>query len=485
VGSKTKKSAELSFSPATTNKNLKLWVFDPENSNKSLNSPGIFYKRDNGDWTWAGSNVDGTVYVDLPEGSYIFDTVEPNRNTEKYKRKTYSLEIDSKLVPRISGLIANSQGIFTVTIDLQVTSPLFQPKNVCQLRSQDGSSTLNNGFPRSSERLRDIGAIRALIIPVDFPDVIGSGNPAEVYYDMATGMDEFFKKMSDNRVSFSFQIYPNYLRLNFKSDEYGLGRWNSGNSFGYYKAAIDAADPFIDFSKFDVVYILSPRNIPWSSIAYGPAFPVRVETDDGWISNGTFSGADAYQNILGADWKWMAHETGHLFGLHDLYTSGSQKPTYGEWDLMSNNFSTRAIEINSWNRYITNWLNDSQIDCLDRASISTATLTRELLPLSSSNSGQKAQFVKLSDSKILVMEYRKSGGFDNLPAGNVGVLVYTVDMTITTMKGGWSVQRRPGSTHQDFLDAALRAGDKIIVEGIEIEVVNISDMSATLRVRKS
>ena len=471
--------------PATTNRNLKLWVYDPEDSSRSLNSPGIFYKRDNGDWTWAGANADGTVYVDLPEGNYIFDTVEPNQNTSKYKRKTYSLVIDSKQIPKITGLIANSQGIYTVTVELQVALPSFQPKNVCQLRSQDGSSTLNNGFPRSSERLKDKGALKSLIIPVDFPDVIGSGNPAEIYYEMATSMDNFYQKMSDNRVSFSFEIYPRYLRLDFKSDTYGLGRWNSGNAFGYYKAAIDAADPFVDFSKFDVVYILSPRNIPWSSIAYGPAFPVSVETDDGRINNGTFSGADAYQSILGADWKWMAHETGHLFGLHDLYTSGSQKPTYGEWDLMANNFSTRAIELNSWNRYITNWLSDSQIDCVDKSSIGTGTFSRELRPLSSNSTGQKAQFVKISDSKILVLEYRKNGGFDRLPPDSEGVLVYTVDMTIATMKGGWSVQRRPGSSHQDYLDAALRAGDKIAVEGIEIEVVSTTESSTTLRMRKT
>lgn len=485
VGSKNKKSPELSFTPSMTSANLKLWVYDPENPTRSLNVPGIFYKRDSGDWTWAGANPDGTVYVNLAQGIYIFDTVEPNQNTAKYKRKTYSLVIDTKLNPTITGLLPNSQGFFVVTIDLQSQTPSFQPKNICQLRSQDGNTSLSNGFPRAVGRLKDEGVIQALIIPVDFPDVPGSGNPAEIYYGMASNMDNFYRKMSANRVSFSFEILPKYLRLDFNSDKYGLGRWNSGNAFGYYQAAIDAADSLVDYSRFDVVYVLSPRSIPWSSIAYGPAFPVKVETDDGWVNNGTFSGADAYQNISGADWKWMAHETGHLFGLHDLYTSSPQKPTYGEWDLMSNNFSTRAIELNAWNRYISNWLSEAEIDCLDRSSIGNIAISRELAPISSSISGKKAQLIRISDSKILVLEYRRSGGFDSLPPDSEGVLVYTVDMTIPTMKGGWSVQRSPNSSHPDFLDAALGNGEKISVEGIEIEVVALSASSTTIRLRRS
>ena len=212
---------------------------------------------------------------------------------------------------------------------------------------------------------------------------------------------------------------------------------------------------------------------------------MKVETDDGWVINGTFSGADAYQNIPGADWKWMAHETGHLFGLHDLYTSGSQKPTYGEWDLMSNNFSTRAIELNAWNRYITNWLSEAEIDCLDGSSIGNIAISRELVPLSSNISGQKAQLIRISDSKILVLEYRRTEGFDSLPSESEGVLVYTVDMTVSTMKGGWSVQRRPGSTSPEFLDAALRPGDKITVSGISITVTTMNSALIALQISKA
>jgi M6 family metalloprotease-like protein len=481
------KSAELNFTPvpASPSTNLKLWIYDPEDITKSANSPGIFYKKSDGNWTFARTNGDGTAYLTLTTGSYAIDTVEPNGNTTKYKRKTYSVTIDISGKASIAQLLVNSKDIFTLTLDLVADLPSFQPSNVCQLKGRSGFDSTTNGFPRIPGRLPNTGEVKALIIPVDFPDVVGSGNPAEIFYEMAMGMDAYFKKVSEDRVFFSFQILPKFVRLDFPSTKFNLGTWNTGDSFGYWKATLAAADPLVDFSKFDVVYSLSPKTIPWSSIAYGPAFPTRVSVEDGFVLNGTISGADAYQNFPGAGWKWMAHETGHLFGLHDLYTIAPKESTFGEWDLMSLNWTTRAIELNSWNRYITGWLSESQVDCLDVNSISANALTRNLVPLVEKLSGQKAQLIKLTDTKILVMEYRTTGGFDVIPDQEVGVLVFTVDMTIPSIEGGWQVQRRAGSMASNFVDAALRSGDKIVVSGVTIEVTSLSKTSASVKISKS
>ena len=482
-----KKSSELTFTPAAapSDANVKLWVFDPENPSRSLNSPGIFYRKADGNWIFVNSNSDGTVYIKLPSGSYVFDTVEPNGNTTKYARKTYSMSINDQGVASVFGIAPNSIGIYTVTIDLRVATPAFVPKNQCQLEGQDGNLGMNSGFPHRSERLPTSGVIKALMIPVDFPDVIGAGNPAELYFDMANGMNEFYRKISDGQVSFTFQILPNYLRMNFPSTYYNLGTWSGGDSIGYYKAALAAADPYVDYSKFDVVYILSPRNIPFNSIAYGPAFPMRVETNDGPIFNGSISGADAYTTFPGADWKWISHETGHLFGLHDLYTTDGQKATYGSWDLMSLNWSTEAIEINSWNRYISDWLKESQIDCLTTDFLTSTGTTRTLIPIVENAQGLKAQFVRLSSSKILAIEYRASGGFDAIPISNQGVLIYTVDMKVASIRGGWSTQRRPGSTREDFTDAALKSGDVITVGDVKIEVVSLTSSRAEVKISRA
>jgi M6 family metalloprotease-like protein len=293
--------------------------------------------------------------------------------------------------------------------------------------------------------------------------------------------------MSGNKVKFDYQVIKNWVRMPVSSTFHKLGTWGQGDVFGYWKLAVETADPLVDYSQFDVVYVLSPREIPWSSIAFGPAGPLNssgISTDDGPVTNITLSGADAWQNVAqGTPWKWIAHETGHLFGLHDLYVNPGDA-VYGTWDLMSNNWSTGAIEINSWNRYLLGWLTDSQIKCLNAVDINSTGVTQLINPIARINELTKAVVVRLSDTKILVIESRRNEGFDALTPSQEGSLVYTVDMTIPTIKGGWKVQRRPGSVDSQFTDAALRVGDVINVEGLRIEVISRDQNGDTVKISK-
>ena len=362
----------------------------------------------------------------------------------------------------------------------ETVTPVFKPANVCQLLGQDGNTSMNMGFPKRSSRLTSNGIIRAIVVGVDFPDVQSTGNPATEYSEMTEGMQTFYKKMSDNRVAFNFTFTDKFIRMPFESTKFNLGKWNSGDSWGYINALIAGTDEAIDFSKYDVAYFLSPLTIPRDSIAYGPAFPIDLQSKDGPIKNSTFSGADAYQNFPGAGWKWISHETGHLFGLHDLYTLSTKPATYGSWDLMSLNWSTAAIELNAWNRYIQGWLTDNQVKCLDKSSLSVTEVV--ISPIARVEAGIKAVTIKLSDTKILVIESRRSEGLDVLSPSQAGTLVYTVDMTVMSMQGGWNIQRRTGSTALDFTDAALKSGDKIIVEGVTIEVLSQDSKGDKVRV---
>jgi hypothetical protein len=179
----------------------------------------------------------------------------------------------------------------------------------------------------------------------------------------------------------------------------------------------------------------------------------------------------------------MAHETGHLFGLHDLYVSPGDA-VYGTWDLMSNSWSVGAIELNAWNRYLMGWLTDSQINCLNAADLNSTGVNQLIDPIARVNDLTKAVVVRLSSSKILVIESRRNEGLDVLTPSQEGSLVYTVDMSIPSIKGGWKVQRRPGSTDPEFVDAALRVGDVITVEGVRIEVVSRGQNGDTVKISK-
>ena len=55
-------------------------------------------------------------------------------------------------------------------------------------------------------------------------------------------------------------------------------------------------------------------------------------------------------------------------------------------------------------------------------------------------------------------------------------------MTVMSIQGGWSTQRRTGSTALDFSDAALKTGDKIVVDGVTIEILTQDSKGDKVRV---
>jgi riboflavin synthase alpha subunit len=71
---------------------------------------------------------------------------------------------------------------------------------------------------------------------------------------------------------------------------------------------------------------------------------------------------------------------------------------------------------------------------------------------------------------------------DVIPNTESGLLVYTVDMKIASIRGGWKVVRPARSTSPTFDDAALQVGESVEVQGIKLTVVSKSDSQLNLRI---
>jgi M6 family metalloprotease-like protein len=462
---------------ATTN-NFKLWIYDPENRSRALGSPGVWFQKLGEDWKYiSAATSDGTFSTDLSAGSYTFDVVEPNNDQKKYSRGRYNVIVNTDKSLLVEGLAPNSAGYYSVSVTLnnrratEVSN--FKSSSVCQLKDQSGSPTMSNAFPRATGRLVNNGVIRALIIPVGFTDLTGNGVPSQVYRSMAEGTHNYFFKQSQGKVSFKFTTLKDFVNLNVSVKNFNLGSYNGGDPTGLFKAGLAAADSIVDFSQFDVVYVLPPSNVASNQIAYGPAFPNNIDgkdffTQDGRVMNGSVGGADAWQSLEGAGWKWMAHETGHLFGLFDWYTFDNTNP-YGPWDIMSLNWTTEAIELNSWNRYISGWLGENQVHCLEKASLDVSAKEFLVEVLGVDSKKVKAAMVKLSDSKILVLEARATAGLDKVAPTNSGLLIYTVDVSIPTIMGIAKTHSRPGVS-KALTDAPLKVGETLTIDGVKITV---------------
>lgn len=489
-----KKSFEVEspLAVAKSSSNLKLWIYDPENSSAPLNSPGLFMQKDGGSWNFLGKDrSDGGFDTRLETGSYLIDVVEPNGNLSKYERGRYMVSVDSAGKLSINGMLPNSSGYFTVTAVLKnppvASKTSYQPTNICQISDKTGSTNMSNGFPRADGRLPNRGVVKALIIPVEFTDVKGTGSPAQIYREMAKGTADFYYKQSQQTVKFEFTTLSEYLNLKVPVNTFKMGSHNGGDPFSFLQAGLQAAENLIDISDFDIAYVLPPSTVRSDQIAYGPAFPAQINSNNyenatGRVLNAVTGGADAWQSLSGAGWKWMAHETGHTFGLYDWYTLDGTNP-YGPWDLMSLNWSTEAIELNAWNRYISGWLSDSQVSCLESNQLTSLPKSFQIEAIGVNSSKSKSVMVRVSGSKILVIEARATAGLDQLGDNQTGVLIYVVDTSIPTIKGIAKTYSR-ASVDASLRDAPLKPGESISVEGITIKAKSKQGLNFELEISK-
>ena len=491
--------------------NVKLWIYDPANQKIKAGSPGVFIGTSGSTWKFYPANDDGSYYANLSSGSYGIDVVEPN--STQYLRKRYSANVSSAGIFSIDGLSANSAGYYTVTVDLApATNPMleelkkkitalaavpassFFPSSACQLLDQvtpnrSLSVALTAGFPKVPIRLPSYGHIKAIIVPVDFTDISGKDDPLKYFGQIAEGVSTFYLRQSYGQVAFDFDVVPTWIRAPFTSTKYGTGGTvGNGDPGGYLQALIALTDGPIDYSSYDAVYYLVPKEMPMANMGWGPAIAYPNWTSNGVILSGATGGADMYFNenngITGATWKWMAHETGHAFGLYDE-DFNHEYQTLGSWGVMANSWSNNAIELGAWDRYLQGWLPQSQVNCTQISSITSEGSTTKISPVVRQDKEIKTVMIPLTPSKILVIESRKSESLDNIPANREGVLVYTVDMTKGQLGGGYEIQKRIGSTDKNYYqDAALRTGDSITVGGVKITVLELSPSGDTVNISK-
>ncbi|MFC7642141.1 hypothetical protein ACFQX6_15085 [Streptosporangium lutulentum] len=145
-------------------------------------------------------------------------------------------------------------------------------------------------------------------------------------------------------------------------------------------------------------------------------------------------------------WRWgfkvLSHETGHIFGLPDLYAfSGETHGYVGGWDVMGL-ISGASPRYSGWHSWKLGWIDDKEVACLDAAGQSTVKLS----PIESKGGGTKLAVVRTGPTTAYVAEARRAEGLDSAACSS-GVLIYKVDSAAQTGAGPMRVMdSTPGST---------------------------------------
>jgi M6 family metalloprotease-like protein len=316
------------------------------------------------------------------------------------------------------------------------------PGSACLPPSATTASSQNSGAIDFSRSLNPQGALYAIMLFVDYPDRAGTASTTDIFNRRVPRATQWFGAVSYGRMSLEVTPVHQWFRMPQASTQYYT---SAGLSFDSQRRlildAVAAADQSVDFQGYQLIYVVSPSGSGFlTSPAFTPQNPFFGVTADGnRFTHGATLGNDFYSTSDAYGSSTLVHETGHTFGLPDLWdfnrTVFPFSTFVGEWDVMGS-LGVGAGFL-AWQRLQLGWIEGSQLACLT----APETLDMTLSPLQVGG-GTKAIILPTSPSTFTVAEYRQATAEDARLCDN-GLLVYTVDTTVDSGHG--SIRVKPAA----------------------------------------
>ncbi|MFJ8003451.1 M6 family metalloprotease domain-containing protein [Streptomyces fagopyri] len=253
-----------------------------------------------------------------------------------------------------------------------LAEPLFAP---CALKRTDahhseGLDVWNAAYPRPTRPLD------AVLVFLSFPDSRPRTTPAELTADYFPSTSRFFERASYGRFTLRPHPQRDWIRMPHASTSYAMRRdWNTARRAAYLRDAMGVADRQIDFSRYDIVYFVADPDAPGvdsdATKVVNLDTPLRADGKDIRRVVTVFEKHPPDRLVL-------AHETGHVFDLPDLYHRPSDGKgdwdTYvGDWDLMGSQFGL-APDLFGWHKWKLGWLEPRQVVCVGAHGSTRVTL---------------------------------------------------------------------------------------------------------------
>lgn len=299
--------------------------------------------------------------------------------------------------------------------------------------------------------------LNGLVILVDFDDKIADTTAhdttafQQLLFSEAihpTGsMNDFYLENSYGQVGAKGKI-TDWLRMPqgysyYVSGQAGFGNYPN-NAQKLTEDAIEAADPYVDFSQFDndndgwvdalfIVHAGVGRESSGSSNdIHSHAWSITPQYRDGVIVS-SYSMEPELHNTAG-DMVHMGvfgHEFGHVLGLPDLYDTDYSSRGLGRWSMMAggswNNSGNTPAHFDVWSKYQLGWVNPVVL---------TADSSVNIPAIADSAAAYILWTEGQVGSEYFILENRQAQGFDSYIPGS-GLLIYHIDETASGNSNDW------------------------------------------------
>lgn len=382
---------------------------------------------------------------------------------------------------RRAGAVVTSMCAIAATTVVAGPAHAAGPGGPCALpRSQahhsEGLDSWNPAYPRP------LGHLDAVMVFLSFPGSRPRTTPAQLAADHFPGTSRFFDRASYGRFSLHPHPVNRWLRMPRSADSYRIQRdWDGDRRAAYLRDAIAAADRVVDFARYDLVYLVADPDAPGvdsdATKVVNLDRPVRV---DGTVLRRIVTVFEHHP----PDRNVLAHETGHVLDLPDLYHrptdgKGDWDTHVGDWDLMGSQFGL-ASDPFGWHKWKLGWLTSRHVRCVRSPGSTLHALHALEAPMRPGiDSRARMIVVRTGETSAIVIEARGASGNDTTTCSE-GVLVYRV--LSDTASGGGPVQvldAHPDSqacwgesVYPPLADAPLRAGESLSTgpDGVRVEV---------------
>jgi len=399
----------------------------------------------------------------------------------------------------------NSSGTQSSSAQVFPTVTKIDSVDICKITDQRTSKLQPNnvGFPMTQGEIPHLGKVKVAVIPVDFTDAVGSGNPRTKLDPLLTKMNQWAEQFSNGKMTFEFQTTDSWIRspkpsadLAFQKAQIGANDPTTATQNEYSQAFINAAGDKFNFSGVSAIIYYFPSNVQGIEYDFGQRNQT-MQTKQGPIRIMYWGGGKYHYSNIGRVngetkqslfWAFWIHEILHSqgFPLHapgNGFVTGLATDQYGE----SGSFDT-------WSTFKAGWLNDNQVVCVDKPNLKSSFV--KLAAVDRNGTGIKSVMVKISDHEVLVIESRKNVDWSAswLSDAN-GLLVYKVDTTKDNDRTGessgdtgnearyskWAYFLAPdgvkleGNQSRDFKNYLVREGRTLTDSGVNITLVKIGE----------